>query len=181
METIYLYPLAGILLGVFLGWILFRRDKKLEIDYLKNQVKLEELAEENKKNHIDLSASRERGQNLFEQKEELDLKVENLRITNLQLKEEQATLIAQKKAFEERVCDQKNDLERMKQSLENHFKNLAQGILEEKSKNFREFSKEHITHLISPFGKDLKEFKEKYRGKLDIDLNLAHKLIKKSK
>ncbi|RLA63049.1 MAG: DNA recombination protein RmuC [Epsilonproteobacteria bacterium] len=167
MEHLYLYPLLAFFFGLILGWLFFRRDKKLEIEFLKTQVKLQEIEEENKKLNIEFSASQERSQQLFGQKEELAGKVDGLTTVNQKLKEEQATLVARKDAFEERIKDQKNDLERVKLDMTNHFKNLAQGILEEKSNSFKETSTEHISHLINPFGKELKEFKEKIEKTYD--------------
>jgi DNA recombination protein RmuC len=169
MKPIYLYALTSFLVGLILGWLFFRRDKKLEIELVKNQVKLDETEAENKRIQIELSATLERCGSLTSTKDELVQKVETLSSANQTFKEEQATFIAQKDAFQERIGEQKNDLERMKQNLENHFKNLAQGILEEKSKNFRESSKEHLAHLINPFGKELKEFREKIEKTYDLE------------
>ncbi|TDJ07521.1 MAG: DNA recombination protein RmuC [Deltaproteobacteria bacterium] len=167
MEQIYLYSLAAFLMGLILGWVFFRRDKKLEIELVKIQVNLRETEDENKKIQIELSACQERTGNLRGQKEELSSKLEALTALNQNFRQEQATLQAQRNAFEERILEQKNDLERMKLNLESHFKNLAQGILEEKSKTFRETSQEQLAHLINPFGKELKEFREKIEKTYD--------------
>ena len=52
-------------------------------------------------------------------------------------------------------------LHNAKQQMNEQFKNLAQDILEEKSKRFSEQNQHHIKNLLEPVQKNLKEFHEK--------------------
>jgi DNA recombination protein RmuC len=60
-----------------------------------------------------------------------------------------------------KLDEQKEDLEKMNERFKMEFKNLANEILEEKSKRFTEHNREKLDELLKPFNENLKDFKKK--------------------
>ncbi len=91
-----------------------------------------------------------------------DLKTREDKILNLQ--DECYSLSTQKTAAEVRLAEQQRAFgEKLafKDVLETEFKNLANEILEDKSKRFTEQNKLNLDALLTPLGAQIKEFKDK--------------------
>jgi DNA recombination protein RmuC len=63
--------------------------------------------------------------------------------------------------LQEKLNDQKKDLEGIQQKFAEQFKNLANDILEEKTKKFTEQNKTSIFELLKPLGEKISEFEKK--------------------
>lgn len=93
---------------------------------------------------------------------------------------EMATLSADYRNLKERLTEQKQELEHLQENFRNEFKNLANDILEEKSKKFTEQNKEKLDALLKPLGEKISEFqkrvednhKEDIRGRSALDQHL---------
>ncbi|MCC5906762.1 MAG: DNA recombination protein RmuC [Balneolaceae bacterium] len=71
-----------------------------------------------------------------------------------------ATLQAEIKHLRERLSEQKQELEHLQEQFRNEFKNLANEILEEKSKKFTEQNSEKLDQLLKPLGEKISEFQK---------------------
>lgn len=93
---------------------------------------------------------------------------------------ELATLNANYLNLKERLTEQKKELENLQNTFRNEFKNLANDILEEKSKKFTEQNREKLDALLKPLGEKISEFqkrveenhKEDIRGRGALDQHL---------
>jgi DNA recombination protein RmuC len=91
-----------------------------------------------------------------------------------------AGLDADYRNLKERLTEQKAELEHLQENFRNEFKNLANEILEEKSKKFTEQNKEKLDALLKPLGEKISEFqkrveenhKEDIRGRSALDQHL---------
>lgn len=72
--------------------------------------------------------------------------------------------------IQERLSDQKNELEEMQLHLKTEFKNLANEILEEKSRRFTRQNSEQIDQLLKPLGERIVEFQKKVEERHQEDL-----------
>lgn len=103
----------------------------------------------------------ERNENLQagsnELKENLALQTERANKAEKEL----ATLQADYNNLRERLNEQKNELEKLQEKFRMEFKNLANEILEEKSKKFSEHNKEQLDQLLNPLGEKLEAFRKK--------------------
>ncbi|HEY0656154.1 MAG TPA: DNA recombination protein RmuC [Chryseosolibacter sp.] len=63
--------------------------------------------------------------------------------------------------LQEKLNDQKKELEGVQEKFAEHFKNLANDILEEKTKKFTEQNKTSIFELLKPLGEKITEFEKK--------------------
>lgn len=74
---------------------------------------------------------------------------------------ERAALQADYNNLRERLKEQKDELVDLQEKFRTEFKNLANEILEEKSKKFTEHNKEQIDLLLNPLGEKLEAFRKK--------------------
>lgn len=74
---------------------------------------------------------------------------------------------AKYQAAEEKLLNQKKDLEQLGDHFKFEFKNLAQSILEEKSEKFIQLNEEKINAILTPLKAQLGEFKQKVEDTYD--------------
>ena len=132
MELLYLF--AGILIGgVIIGLFFFGKKGKLE-----EKVKL--LKSEIEKAESELNTEREKSTNSLSE-------IAKLETMNLNL--------------QEKLNDQKKELEELQKKLTDAFKNLANDILEEKTKKFTEQNRTSLDELLIPLKEKIKDFESK--------------------
>jgi DNA recombination protein RmuC len=81
------------------------------------------------------------------------------------------TAIAEKdtdlKHFREKLEQQKEEVQRMQQQLQETFKNLANEIMEEKSKTFSRQNRESLDQILKPFRENLHDLRKKVEETYD--------------
>ena len=148
--------IAFLLIGLFLGagiiWLLLRF--RYEAKKASSDEKFRYLEKELETNRTDI-----------EQKEKqiIDL--------NRNLSGKEADL----KNISERLLEQKSELEKIQDKFRLEFKNLANEILEEKTKKFTEQNKSNLSNLLGPLKERIKDFEKKVdqSNKESIDRNAA--------
>lgn len=80
---------------------------------------------------------------------------------NRELLTENVTYKTEQKFLQEKLENQKKELETIQTRFEDSFKNLANEILEDKSKRFTEKNKENISDILKPLQERIKEFESK--------------------
>ncbi len=124
------------------------------------------------KSKSETSRLEERNSNLDEQLTETEQKLEALQQEKeTQLKEERdrsadldrqlAGLKSDYSSLQEKLAEQKGELAEMQEQFKEHFENLANKILEEKSEKFTKQNKESLDQILNPLGLKLEEFKKK--------------------
>lgn len=63
--------------------------------------------------------------------------------------------------LEDKLNEQKLEVEKLQEKFTKEFENLANKILEEKSEKFTKSNKENIENILTPLNKKIKEFEEK--------------------
>lgn len=94
--------------------------------------------------------------------------LDNLKLENAKLGEENKELLIQNSSYktelkflQEKLDSQKKELESIQARFEDSFKNLANDILEDKSKRFTQQNKENISDILKPLQERIKEFESK--------------------
>ena len=150
MEIVFL--LIGLFLGAGIIWLLlhFRYDAKRT----SSDEKLIYLEKELETNRTDIA----RKENQI-----IDL--------NRNLSGKEADL----KNISERLLEQKSELEKIQDKFRLEFKNLANEILEEKTKKFTEQNKSNLSNLLGPLKEKITDFEKKVdqSNKESIDRNAA--------
>ncbi len=81
----------------------------------------------------------------------------------------QSQLEGELKAEREKLAKQEKDLAELQKRFSDEFKNLAQEILEEKSKKFTDQNKVNIEALLKPLSEKIKEFQSKVEDSNNAD------------
>ncbi|MGE5797786.1 MAG: DNA recombination protein RmuC, partial [Ignavibacteria bacterium] len=100
----------------------------------------------------------ERNKIFEEQNSVLSAELNNERIKILELNRSHSALDADYKNLQARLCEQKEELENLQQKFTLEFKNIANELLDEKSRKFTEQNKTNIESILNPLNEKLKEF-----------------------
>ncbi|MCB9204121.1 MAG: DNA recombination protein RmuC [Flavobacteriales bacterium] len=154
MEFAFL--IVGLLLGAAVGFLLGKRGSAAATDGAELQkVQLEKAS---------LEAS---NQHLTNQKEELSNQLSEVRN---RLSETEQSLASARQHFkdqENRLNEQKKEFEELNKRFNTEFENLANKILDEKSKKFTDQNKENLESVLKPLRDRIKEFEQKVDEKYD--------------
>ncbi|MFA7378871.1 MAG: DNA recombination protein RmuC [Bacteroidia bacterium] len=84
-----------------------------------------------------------------------------------------STQLAEVKAnhdnVQQRLAEQKNELQQLQEKFTKEFENLANKILEEKSQKFTEQNKINIDQILKPLGEKIKDFEKKVQDNYDAE------------
>ncbi len=84
-----------------------------------------------------------------------------------------STQLAEVKAnhdnVQQRLTEQKNELQQLQEKFSKEFENLANKILEEKSQKFTEQNKINIDQILKPLGEKIKDFEKKVQDNYDAE------------
>jgi DNA recombination protein RmuC len=103
----------------------------------------------------------EKNRSLQHQIQELKRELETERQRVLEANNSLATTEADYRNLQEKLTDQKKELESIQEKFTVQFKNLANDILEEKSKKFTEQNKSGLFELLKPLSEKIVEFEKK--------------------
>jgi len=173
MDILYLF--IGIVVGgIGTGFVFYFFIKS------KNPLSAEEVkAIENQRNELEVSIKLTEGklQNIQEEsmnlREELQNEREKANTASIQL----ATRTEELKNINQKLEEQKKDLESLQDKFQIQFKNLANEILEEKTKKFTDQNKINLSEILNPLKEKITEFEKKVEStnKESIERNSALK------
>jgi DNA recombination protein RmuC len=151
MEIVFL--VIGCILGFVISWLIFKLKNSNKSDFNEIDSKLSEL---------------EKSVLLYEtEKKYLEEQIESNKVQNQNLSSENKELLASLNVAEtnlinlkEKLDTQKLEIEDMQKKLMLQFENLANKVLEEKSKAFSDLNKNQLDAILNPFNQNIKEFKE---------------------
>lgn len=146
MEFIWL--LSGTLLGGIIGWLI-AKNKFIQPNHEAEQLRTQlQLAEE--KNNMVL-------QEIQDLKPMLTLEREK----SLELSNQLIQVQTEHKNLQQKLAEQKLEMEKLNERFAFEFKNLANEILDEKSKKFTEQNKINIAEILTPLKERIGEFQKK--------------------
>lgn len=90
---------------------------------------------------------------------------------------ERSTALAELAALKAKATHDKEELERLQSSFRAEFKNLANDILDQKSRQFNETNQSALTQLLKPFKDNIADFKERVE-KIYADENTQRGALK---
>jgi DNA recombination protein RmuC len=145
--------IVGVLLGIVIGWLLAKRtsgDSKQSTEDLENHYVRKERFDDLQKRLEDEIAEHKSAED-----------------QNIQLNAAVATWQERYKSLEQRLSEQREELNTLQEKFKNDFKVLAQEILEKNSQTFKEQNKEQIGTILSPFKEKLESFEKKVEETYD--------------
>ena len=145
-----IFLVAGLAIGVPMGWLVFRVKNNSEVPEngeLKIQLKLE----------VELERSRK----LVEELQQIANELRQEREEVLHLNKQNSTLKADYQNLRFRLEEQKGEHDQLQKKFTTEFKNLANEIFEDKSKKFTDQNKTNLDRLLHPLGQKITEFEKK--------------------
>jgi DNA recombination protein RmuC len=136
---------TGLVVGGLTGWF-FARTRSSAIQQNADSYLLVEQ-EKNKVLQLQLS--------------EIKKELENERLKHLELNNVLGAAEADYRNLQEKLTDQKKEIESLNERFAVQFKNLANEIFEEKTRKFTEQNRTHIFDLLRPLGEKITEFEKK--------------------
>lgn len=143
MEIVWLIAGAGI--GALLTWLFFKLNSTQKNQHHQTAVLVEQ--EKSKALQIQLTDFRQQ--------------IEKERQRAMEAETSLAATEADYRNLQEKLSDQKRELDLIQDKLKTEFKNLANEILEEKSKKFTEQNKSSLFELLQPLGERIVAFEKK--------------------
>lgn len=145
----------GLAIGFLIGYLL------LKTTVLKNSTLTREIEE----HYISKELYMDTSERLRTKESELVDSTKQILDLNTQL----ATLRIEKDSQMEKLNTLKQDIENLHEQSREQFKNLANEILEEKSKRFTTQNKENIDAIMTPLKERIKEFQDKVENVYKIE------------
>ncbi len=166
---LYFAIILAFIIGFGLAWLVLKdRPQAQNVEELKGLETALAVAEEKQRD------SQAKVQELLVKVEELQSKEkESIRL--------QSQLESQLQAERDKLAHQEKDLAELQKRFSEEFKNLAQGILEEKSQKFTLQNKENIEGLLKPLSEKIKEFQSKVEDSNTADERRNATLIEQLK
>lgn len=149
--------MVGLAAGFFIGWLLGKNKAAQMISKEVFEIQRQEttlLANEK-------AGLIEKANALQYQLNEAKATIENTQKEGLHLTAENSKLANQLKNLEERLTEQKQEIETLQQKLAKEFENLANRIFEEKSEKFVRQNRDSMDILLNPLKEKMEEFKKK--------------------
>lgn len=146
MEFIWL--LSGTILGAIIGWLI-----------AKSKYNQPDQATEQLKNQLQLAE--EKNKMVAQEIQDLKPSLSQEREKSLELSKQLTATQTEYKNLQERLAEQKAEMEKLNERFSIEFKNLANEILEEKSKKFTEQNKVNIGEILAPLKERIGEFQKK--------------------
>lgn len=147
-----------MLIGIVLAWIYLRTKFQAETG------KLEERAALIAKNHDALA-------------KQLEEKREQLRTADIEL----ARLSTDYENLQVHLSEQKKEVEQLQEKFKTEFKNIANELLEDKSKKFTEQNRQNIDEILKPLKDKLKDFESKventHKESLEKNAGLIQQIV----
>lgn len=173
MDIVYL--LSGLLIGGLVAFLILYFYYKSKYSLSGDEVKILE----SQKNELEVSKKLTEGKLFNVQEESAKLREELIderekagKFSNLL-----ATRTEELKNLNQKLEDQKNDIESLQEKFQIQFKNLANEILDEKTKKFTDLNKTNLFDILNPLKEKIGEFEKKVEqtNKESIERNSALK------
>ncbi len=157
MEIIFL--LFGLVIGGLSVWFIAKYKFKLSQGISPSEVK--ELENQIDSLKIENGKLSERNQNIHDifDKTSEELKSERQKV--LELNSSLSSIKSDYSNLQERLAEQKSEIEDLQQKFTKEFENLANKIFEEKGNKFTEQNKEKLGEILNPLKEKIAEFEKK--------------------
>ncbi len=159
MINIFAVAAIALTAGLVLSWLIRGYQLKAAYGAEPAEVNKQREALETSKNTI--STLEERNAQAEKQLNEHREHRERLTNRNTKLESALASLETDFHHAKQRLKEQKDELETTQLQMREQFKNLANDILEEKSKRFSELNQTEISRILKPLGENIDSFRKK--------------------
>jgi DNA recombination protein RmuC len=153
----FLFLAIGLALGAVVVFFYTKTQNNGPLD----TTELDNLRQQNQNLQNNLSRSEERASQLAIQQEEYKHELNGKRQQVLELSTQLTARETDLTNLRQRLDEQKAEVEQLQQKFAIEFKNIANEILEDKSRRFTETNKTNIGEILHPLQEKIKEFERK--------------------
>ena len=168
----FLYIAIGIVKGIIIGWLIMRKKiSQNAASYREDLLKQENtyIKEKSALSHQQ-SILEERALNLQREKVELNEVLNLEREKNEKLTRSVSISSTERKNLEERLENQKIELEELQKKFTTEFENIATKILKENTKEFTSSNQKNMSDIMGPIKEKLMSFEKKVEETYDREL-----------
>lgn len=177
MELLFL--LIGAAMGFAIAWFIKKAGNQVDTGKLELDTKLQEL-------NIEISALKSTKELVAGENEKLHSQAQARYEEILTLNKDLAVAKGISGNLQEKLRDQKLEMETLREQFTKEFENLANRIFEEKSRKFTDQNRTNLDELLKPLGEKLRDFEKKVnevyitegkeRASLREQLTMLHQL-----
>ncbi len=173
------FLVIGLSVGIVATWFI----RKYKYELIKNipddekdklKIEIQELTSTAVRLEERISNS-EKSQSIL--REELTQEREKLSVSEKNFSQ----MLSENKFLKEKLLEQKEDVTNLQNKFKEEFSNLANKILEDKSKRFTEQNKANLDVLLKPLGEKIKDFQQKVEETYDKESKQRFSLEKEIK
>ncbi len=170
MEILYIA--IGIICGLVIAWFIYRRKAGQQSALHREDLLKQENAFINEKSELShkLSVLEERANNLLKEKTDVNEAVNLERQKNENLTRSVSISATERKNLEERLTNQKQELEELQKKFTTEFENIATKILKENTKEFTTSNQKNMSDIMGPIKEKLMSFEKKVEETYDREL-----------
>jgi DNA recombination protein RmuC len=150
MEILFI--IVGLLAGAIVAYLYVSKSNNSKIEQLRYEASTAQASALSAENQI------------RQKTEELSfIKAESINLQEriIKLNAENARLQAEQSAVSQRLQEQKDEVEQLRERFNKEFRLIANELLEEKSKKFADANKENLDGILKPLREKLNEFEQK--------------------
>jgi len=177
MEILLL--IIGVLVGFALGFFYFK-SKITESDSV-SKVDFEKLTIEKNTLEVEKGRLQERVKLNSEEIETLNAEIEAERDKSSKLSVELSAVRTSYDNLSQKLVEQKGEVEQLQEKFKIEFKNIANEMLEDKSKKFTEQNHQKLSEILNPLNEKIKSFEDKvektHRESLEKNAGLIQQLV----
>lgn len=170
MESSWIISIAGIILGLVLGYAIAQRRSAKHNSKLMEERALAEnlLGEEKVRTESARSAYEKELAGLKEEINKWEIRNAQLQQQNSNLLEERSRLQALYESLKEQSEKRMEEIEKQEERLRNEFKALANEILKKNSTELNVINKEQLGNLLNPLKEQIDRFEKKVQATHDV-------------
>lgn len=128
------------------------------------------IRKETEKAMVDLARAEERSSGLITERDQLSKELARERISHLDTVRELESRKSFYQSQQEKIAEQKAEIENLQKKLTSEFENIASRLLEEKSLKFTEQNRTNLDTILSPLKEQIKGFEKKVEEAYDKEL-----------
>ena len=156
MDIVFLF--IGLSVGAAAGWFIAKSKYRTPLPFTPEQ--FESVQAEISRVKVESAQFQEAKSRLEQSLNEVKSFLELERSTSLQLTKQLSEAQTDNKNLTSRIDEQRKELEQMNVRLTTEFKNIANTILEEKTRSFTEHNKTSLDAILNPLKERIEEFKK---------------------
>lgn len=153
MEIIYL--VIGLAVGFVVAYFFFKSKKTISIE------EAGKLNEQINSFKVEIGKLEERNSGFMKDKSNLESELQAERVKVIDLTTALSSLKSDYANLQQKLAEQKAEIEEVREKFIKEFENLANKIFEEKSSKFTEQNKSNLDQILKPLSEKIKDFEKK--------------------